>query len=372
MLKAEDRYFVIMAGGRGERFWPVSREAQPKQLISLLGQRSFLQQTVDRVQPLAPAENIFVITNRTQAKQVRAQLPELPGENVLAEPCGRDTCAAVTLGAAVVGHRNENGVMAVLPADHVISDTQSFRQVLLGTMARAAVETQLMTIGIQPTEPSTGYGYILLGKRQGKGDTKGPVFHQVDRFIEKPDLPTAKRFLRSARYHWNAGMFVWSYRNVLEALQRYQPEMADACVRWKEALARPRVFSRMLTQEYPSLTKVSIDYALMEKVPNVWAAEANFDWDDLGSWTALARHLTPDEAGNCAVGDLVQVDACNNVVFDARKKTKAPRPIALVGIQDCIVVLTDDATMVASKGHAQQIKTLVQKLAASKQYRPLL
>lgn len=362
---AGNRFVVILAGGRGERFWPVSREHRPKQLLTLLGERSFLQQTVDRVLPLVPRENVFVITNAAQLAAARRQLPELPKANVVGEPCGRDTCAAVALGAALVGARSRRGVMAVLPADHVIPQPEQFRRVLQDAFELAARDEVIVTIGIKPTEPATGYGYLELGaplpQTSGMRRLKTP-FHRVKRFVEKPPYARAVRYLKSGRHRWNAGMFIWSFPTITGALARHQPELAASCQRWSEA-ASGGALRRILAADYPTLPKVSIDYALLEHAENVVAAEGDFGWDDAGAWTALARHLTPDARGNCSVADLVAVDSAANVVFDAR--TRARGVVATVGIRDSIIVLTDDATLVAAKGEAEKVKTLLAELAAS-------
>lgn len=369
---AAERYVIIMAGGRGERFWPVSREKMPKQLIRLLGARSFLQQAVDRVLPLVPAKNIFVITNQAQLPEVRRQLPRLPKANLVAEPCGRDTCAAVTLGAALVGQRSTRGVMAVLPADHVIPEEKKFQQVLADTFDLAARGQVIVTIGIKPTEPATGYGYIHVGDKlpppQGVKRYK-TTFSKVERFVEKPHYDKAVEYLASGEYRWNAGMFIWSFVTITEGLQKHQPEMAAACERWFKAAGTPKL-ARTLAREYPEIKKISIDFALMEHAQNVVVADGSFAWDDLGSWTALARHLPADAEGNCASADFVHVDAARNVIYDAR--TKHRTPIAVVGLRDSIIVQTDDATMVAHKSQAQKLKDLVAKLGQDKRYRKLV
>jgi mannose-1-phosphate guanylyltransferase len=369
---SNDRYVIIMAGGRGERFWPVSREKTPKQLITLLGKRSFLQQTVERVLPLVPLKNILVITNAVQAPQVQKQLPKLPKENIIAEPVGRDTCAAVTLGAAVTGARSTTAVMAVLPADHVIPDEKQFQQVLNDSFDLAARGQVIVTIGIQPTEPATGYGYIHLGPPlpppQGVKDYQ-TTFRKAERFVEKPHYEKAVEYVESGNYRWNAGMFIWSFVTITEGLRHHQPEMAAACERWFKAAGTPKL-KRVLEKEYPALEKISIDFALLEKAQNVVVAAGDFAWDDLGSWTALARHLKTDEAGNCVQGDFIQVDAARNIIFDARTKNRTP--IAVAGLRDSILVQTDDATLLAHKSQAQKIKGLVAKLAADKKFKHLV
>jgi mannose-1-phosphate guanylyltransferase len=368
----KDRFVIIMAGGRGERFWPVSREKTPKQLIRLLGKESFLQMAVNRVLPVVPAKNVIIITNEAQAPEVQKQLPKLPKENIVAEPIGRDTCAAVTLGAAIVGARSTTGVMAVLPADHVIPEEKKFQQVLADCFDVASRGRAIVTIGIKPTEPATGYGYIHFGDAlpapTGVKKLK-TTFHKVERFVEKPHYEKAVEYVNSGQYRWNAGMFIWSFVTITEGLQKHQPEMAEACHRWFDAASKKKL-SRVIAKEYPDIKKISIDFALLEHAQNVVMAEGNFEWDDLGSWTALARHLKSDPEGNCAVGDFIHVDAARNIIFDARTKNRTP--IAVVGLRDSILVQTDDATMLAHKSQAQKIKEMVKKLAEKKEYKHLV
>src|ERR1044071_2571535 len=279
----KDRFVIIMAGGRGERFWPLSREKTPKQLIKLLGDKSFLQQAVERVLPLVPLKNVLIITNAAQAAEVRKQLPKLPKQNVIGEPVGRDTCAAVTLGAALVGARSTTGVMAVLPADHVIPEEKKFQQVLSDAFDLASRGRAIVTIGIKPTEPATGYGYIRVGEAlpppPGVKSYK-TVFHRAEQFVEKPHFDRALEYVNSGQYRWNAGMFVWSFVTITEGLQKHQPDMYDACQRWFKVANDPGKLARVLAKEYPDLKRVSIDYALMERAQNVVAAEGDFQWDD--------------------------------------------------------------------------------------------
>jgi len=373
-LNLNDRFVIIMAGGKGERFWPVSREKTPKQLISLLGGKSFLQQAVERVLPVVPLKNILVITNEVQAPLVRKQLPKLPKENVVSEPIGRDTCAAVTLGAALVGARSTTGVMAVLPADHVIPEEKKFQQVLTDAFDLATRGQAIVTIGIKPTEPATGYGYIRVGEAlpppQGVKGYK-TVFHRAEQFVEKPHFDRAVEYVHSGQYRWNAGMFIWSFVTITEGLQKHQPEMYAACQRWFKVAANPAKLNKVLAKEYPDVKKISIDFALMEHAQNVVVADGAFEWDDLGSWTALARHLKSDAEGNCAVGHFIHVDAARNIIFDARSKDRRT-PIAVVGLRDSILVQTDDATLLAHKSQAQKVKELVKKLSEDKNLKKLV
>ena len=369
----QDRFVVIMAGGRGERFWPLSREKMPKQLLALLGKKSFLQEAVERVLPLVPAKNIFIITNTAQVAEVRKQLPKLPKNNVVAEPIGRDTCAAVTLGAALVGARSTTGVMAVLPADHVIPNAKKFQQILSDAFDVAAQGQAIVTIGIKPTEPATGYGYIQTGTElptPAGGKKTKTIFFKAERFVEKPNFETALEYVNSGQYRWNAGMFVWSFITVTNGLEKHQPEMFAACQRWFKVAANPAKLAKVLAKEYPDIKKISIDFALMEKAQNVIVADGAFEWDDLGAWPAIARHVKQDAEGNAAVGDFIHVDAARNIIYDARTKNRTP--ICVVGLRDSILVQTDDAVLLAHKSQAQKIKELVKKLAEDKRLKKLV
>ena len=374
-IKADtkDRFVIIMAGGRGERFWPLSREKTPKQLLALLGKRSFLQEAVDRVLPIVPAKNIFVITNEAQLPEVRKQLPKIPKGNLIAEPVGRDTCAAVTLGAALVGARSTTGVMAVLPADHVMPDAKKFQHILGDAFDVAARGQAIVTIGIKPTEPATGYGYIRVGNELPAPDGVKKcktTFFKAEQFVEKPNFEKALEYVNSGQYRWNAGMFVWSFVTITNGLEKHQPEMFAACQRWFKVANNPAKLAKVLAKEYPDIKKVSIDYALMEHAQNVIVADGALEWDDLGAWPALARHLKADAEGNCAVADFIHVDGARNIIYDARTKNKTP--IAVVGLRDSILVQTDDAVLLAHKSQAQKIKELVKKLGEDAKLKKLV
>ena len=368
------RFAIIMAGGRGERFWPLSRESTPKQLIRLLGDTSLLQETVRRIKSVIPVENILVITNESQLKAVRRQLAQLPSANVIAEPCGRDTCAAVALGAAIVAHRCADGVMAVLPADHLIAQSRAFQKVLRDTMKVAAHNDVMVTIGIPATEPSTAYGYIRFVEKKlqaGEYDKVATSMHRVERFVEKPNRSKAKRFVQSGHYYWNAGMFIWSVNTIVHAMEKHQPAMAKVMHEWIDCAGNPRKLKDHLLCAYPRIEKTSIDFALMEKASNVIMAQGAFGWDDLGSWTALTRHVPQDAHGNAWLGQGVQIDSHQNIIFDGRHP-KLRTPLALVGVKEMIVVLTDDVCLLAEKSQDQKIKAMVQTLARSSSTRHLV
>ena len=371
-----ERFAVILAGGRGERFWPLSREATPKQLLALFGKKSFLQETVERIKPLVPLKNVLIITNESQAAAIRKQLPKVPEENVITEPCGRDTCAAITLATAVVGARATTGVMAVLPSDHVIPNKscKKFQRILDESFDLAGQYPAITTIGIKPTAPETGYGYIQMGDPlPPPKDRKGykTAFHVAQQFREKPNFDQAVQYLNSGEFRWNAGMFVFSVPTIIESLLKHKKELHAACERWFQVAGSAAKLKKVLAKEYPEIKKVSFDYGVMEKAQNVLVADGDFEWDDLGSWPAMARHLKPDAAGNCAEADFVQIDAARNVVFDTRPKSKRT-PIAVVGLRDCVIVQTEDTIMVAHKRQCQKIKDLVALLAESKAYKKLV
>lgn len=369
-----DWFVVIMAGGRGERFWPMSRGATPKHLLRLLGDRSLLQQTVERVLPVVPRENVLVITNEGQLAEVRRQLPELPRGNVVAEPMVRDTAAAVALGAALVSARCASRVMAVLPSDHVIREEAKFLGVLVDGLRLAGSAPVMVTIGIPPTEPATGYGYLRVGEswRRGRGKGLGgrTKFCRVEQFVEKPPLKRAMEYVRDGGYRWNAGMFLWSCETVAAGLREHQPGLHEAWERWRRLGKQPVRLARALADDYPGLPRISIDYALMERADNVLVADGEFGWDDLGSWSALGRHLAGDAAGNRVVGEGLFVASEGNLVFDAR--TKRRTPIAMVGLRGVICVQTDDAVLLLEGSGAQRVKELVKLLGEHPRWRRLL
>jgi len=262
--------------------------------------------------------------------------------------------------------------MAVLPADHVIGEEKKFQQVLNDSFDLASRGQAIVTIGIKPTEPNTGYGYIHVGEPLPPPHGVRPyktTFFKAERFVEKPDFDKALEYVNSGHYRWNAGMFVWSFVTITQGLEKHQPEMAAACQRWFKVAGTPKL-AKVLEKEYPDLKKISIDYALMEHAQNVVVANGEFAWDDLGSWTALGRHLKHDPEGNAAVAEFIHVDGARNIIYDARTKNRTP--IAVVGLRDAILVQTDDATLVAHKSQAQKVKELVAKLAASKEYQHLV
>jgi mannose-1-phosphate guanylyltransferase len=264
--------------------------------------------------------------------------------------------------------------MAVLPADHVIPEEKKFQQVLGDAFDLAGRGQAIITIGIKPHGPETGYGYIRVGEGlpppQGVKAYK-TTFFRAEQFVEKPDFDKALEYVGSGQYRWNAGMFIWSFVTITEGLQKHQPEMYETCQRWFKVANNPAKLNKVLAREYPDLKKISIDYALMEHAQNVLVADGSFEWDDLGSWAALSRHLKADAEGNCAVGDFIHVDGARNIIFDARTKDRRT-PIAVVGLRDSILVQTDDAILLAHKKQAQKVKELVKKLAEDPKLKKLV
>jgi len=347
-------YALILAGGSGERFWPLSRRTRPKQLLSLVSNKALLEETLIRLEGLIPAERILILTNTEQESAVRKLLGNFPKENILAEPAKRDTAAAIALGTSWVAVRNHAAIMVVLPADHVITNRPAFQETV-GLAVEAAEETsELVTIGIKPTWACPGFGYIEQGKpvRLRKRPDNDAI-HRVVRFREKPNPDLAESFLRRGNFRWNAGMFVWSVPTVLREFNRHVPELAD----FISQLRTPGNFETVLRERFSKLPRISFDYAIMEKAERVLVLEAAFDWDDIGSWHAVANYFEKDKRGNAANRAITTIDSSNNIVFEQDGTT-----IALIGVHDLIVVRTPDALLVCHRHEAERIKDLIGKL----------
>lgn len=351
-----ERFVVIMAGGRGERFWPQSCAATPKHLLPIVGDKTMLAQTVDRVAGVVPRENIFVLTTQAQLDGCRAACPGLPVANIVGEPMGRDTAAATGLAMLLVKQRNPGATLAMLPADHVIHDTVEYGKLLSVAFEAAESAEVLVTLGIRPTAPETGFGYI---EQYGPWKTiAGRSVMGVKRFVEKPDLETARGYLASGRYFWNAGMFVWRVPVVEAAFMMHAPRLHAGLAQLERAAQTAGGWAKALPEVYPTLEKISVDYALMEKSTNVVVVPATFDWDDVGAWPAIAKHFTPDTAGNVLRGLAVVEGGANNIVV-----SDDGHLTAVVGASDLVVVHTAQATLVVPKEKAQEIKALLKRLA---------
>jgi len=343
-------YALILAGGSGERFWPLSRRNRPKQLLRLVSERTLLEETVARLEGFVPTERVLILTNIEQEKGVRDLLEGFPKQNIIAEPAKRDTAAAVALGAGWVAARDHSATMLAFPADHVIADRAAFQETMK-TAAAAAEETgALVTIGIKPTWACPGFGYIEQGEPvRLRSDGKIAV-HRVVRFREKPNIDLAESFLRKGNFRWNAGMFVWSVPTVLSEFNRHAPELAD----FISQVRSPKDLDKILHERFAKLPRISFDYAIMEKAEHVLVVEASFDWDDVGSWQAVARYFKKDEHGNAANGALTALDSSDNIIFNDGETT-----IALLGVHNLIVVRTGDAILICHRHQAEKIKNLV-------------
>lgn len=346
---------VILAGGSGQRFWPLSRDKRPKQLIPLLPEGPLLSQTVKRLEGLVPISRILILTNAAQIEAIRELLPELPAANVLAEPERRDTGAAVALAAAWVAALDTQATMVMLPADHYIPDTAAFQKVIRAAVRAAESSGDLVTLGVKPTWPCPGYGYIERGEPVAQSGGEG-VFH-VTSFREKPDPKLAEWFLQQGRFVWNAGIFIWTIAALRRELGQHNPALAEFLDRLASEPGCPPSPETILRAGFGDLPQISIDYALVEKSRRVLNLAADFEWDDVGSWHSAARHLPADDSGNRCNRRIFTLDAASNVVF-----SDSVQQVALVGVHDLIVVQTADALLVADSSRAEDIKHLVTKL----------
>jgi mannose-1-phosphate guanylyltransferase len=357
MTEQKDFYAVVMAGGKGERFWPQSRISHPKQLLRLIGNLTLIEQTVERLLPLVPSQNILVITNADYVEPMRKLLESIPAENIIGEPVGRDTAPCVALAAGIIKARSnsDDAVMVMLPSDHIIRDTDPLLDVLSDS-AVPARDGQIVTIGITPTCANTGYGYIHCGDKLSF-DTKTNFCKSLG-FHEKPNLETAEELLAAGCYKWNSGMFVWSVGAIRNAFIEHAPELEKLALELETA-ERDGKLLEVLPQAYADCNKISIDYAVMEKVDKVAVAECSFDWDDVGSWTALRNQIRPDENDNVVRGLYKQLDSSDNIIVSDTNHL-----ISTIDVKDMIIIHTEDATLVCNGKSAQRIKELVHQIGA--------
>ena len=349
-------FSVILAGGSGTRFWPLSRKKRPKQLLPLAGRDSLVRATQKRLVDLVPLDRRIVLTNQDQAEGVRAELEGLlKPENILMEPMGRDTAAAAILGALAVRARDPEGIMAVLPADHVIEPREALTRTLAAASEVAAARPTLVTLGIRPHGPATGYGYIKKG--EPTSSARGLAFHRVEAFKEKPDLDTARAYIEEGRYYWNSGMFIWAASTLLDLARRFLPATLKRLEPLVQA-GQPFPGPEDLREAFLALEKISVDYGILEKAPYVEMVEAPFGWDDVGAWTAIEDHVARDAAGNAVRGLTHLRKTRGTTIF-----TTEDHLVATLGIQDLVIVHTPDATLVARKENVQEIKAIVEALA---------
>lgn len=342
---------LIMAGGRGTRFWPRSRKSLPKQFLSLTGDgKTMIQLTVDRLLPLVNIEDIYISTNAGYYNLVKQQLPDLPEENILCEPIGRNTGPCIGLGAIHIRKKYGDAIMIVLPSDHQIKMPELFRDTLNDASKIAEIDDNLVTIGITPTYPETGYGYIKYdsSKRIQNG-------YNVERFVEKPDLATAKQYVSENKYLWNAGQFVWKVSAILHNIQTYMPETYQrlACI---EKAIHTTSYQKVLSEEFNEMASQSIDYGVLEKAKNIYVVPGNFGWDDVGSWLALERLQKADDKGNVISGNILNIKSQNCIIQGQQKL------IAAVDLDNIIIVDTEDAILICSKDHTADIKEAMAEL----------
>jgi mannose-1-phosphate guanylyltransferase len=349
---------LIMAGGAGTRFWPKSRERRPKQLLPIIGEETMLQSTVRRLLPLIPVENIFIISNQVQYAGIVEQLPMLPAGNIIIEPRPKNTAACIGLGAILLQQHEPDGVMVVLPADHLIGDDEVFRETLLNAGKIAAEQDVLITIGIQPTYPATGYGYIQFSDSP---ITVGPATaYPVKTFAEKPNVETAKSFLDSGDFLWNSGIFVWRIPVIMTQLEEHLPHHYDGLREISRALSKPEQ-AGVIDRVYQQIKSISIDYGVMEKAKNVVVLRGQFRWNDLGSWDEVYKLLSKDQDYNATNGNTHLLLDSGGCLVDVPGKT-----VAAVGIRDMIIVETEDALLLCPRSRAQEVKDVVELLKRRK------
>ena len=346
-------YAVIMAGGQGTRFWPRSRRKRPKQLLNIIGQTTMLEQTVTRISPLVPVERMVVVAGEAYRDLLRQTLPQLPEENFLFEPIGRNTAACVAWATLWVQQRSPQGVMAVLPADHLIRNEPEFLR-LLSVAARAAHPIdRLVTLGIHPTHPETGYGYIRVGEERQSIDDHSVC--RVAQFVEKPSRERAEQFLAEGTYFWNSGMFIWRADSIWGALSRYLPALAQEMEPIGKDLGR-QTLPTVLEEVYPRLPSVSIDVGVMERAGDVWVVPADIGWSDVGSWRALSDFHAPDAMGNVVIGEQRGIDTSGCFIYSPQKL------VATIGLTDLVVIETDDVVLICPKDRDQEVRRLVELL----------
>ena len=348
-MSNNDFYAVVMAGGRGERFWPLGRRMRPKQLLRLTGEKTMLEDTVLRLFPLFSPEKILIVTSAAYIDEARRLLP-IPPENVVGEPAGRDTapCVALALGELRRRGAPADAVMTVLPADHLIAPAAAFQEQLRAAMEFAEKRDVLMTLGVKPTCPATGYGYICCG-----GELE-PGFLAVDRFVEKPPRAEAERYLAQGNYLWNSGIFVWKLATLEAAFDRFVPKLAE----FARKLAASTEPEKFLAEAFPLLERAPIDRSVMEKADNTAVSPVRFEWDDLGSWSSLRDRLERGADGNCGRGRRLMLDSCGNLVI-----SDADHLVGAIGVNNMAIIHTADATLVCPLENDQRIKELLQKLA---------
>ncbi|MCB9209729.1 MAG: NTP transferase domain-containing protein [Ignavibacteriales bacterium] len=343
-------FAVIMAGGVGSRFWPRSKQQKPKQLIRIFGQNTMIQDTVTRLEGLVKKENILVITNQVQKDRVIEQLEDVPKENIIAEPFGKNTAACIGLASAIINKKSKNSVSIILPADHLIKDKSDFQDTIKKAVDFASNSDSLLTIGINPTRPETGYGYIQIIDKPVADN-----IYKVQTFAEKPNLSTAVRFVESGDFLWNSGMFIWKTETILNEISVHLPDLYEGLLKIEESMDNGN-FEDTLTNVYGQLASVSIDYGIMEKSSKVYLTKGHFSWSDVGSWEEVYQLSNKDGNGNSQFGDIYTENTLDSYIFSPRKFT------AIVGLENIIVIDTKDALLICNRDNAQDVKHVVDYL----------
>lgn len=347
-------FALIMAGGVGSRFWPRSKEKTPKQLLKIFGENSMIQDTVERLNGIIPQNNIFIITNKIQKDEIQKQLPSVPTENIIEEPFGKNTAACIGYASLIIKEKVKDAVTLVLPADHIIKDISAFHKTLQ-TAANFANESKgLVTIGIIPTRPETGYGYI-----QFDDAIIGDGIYKVLTFAEKPNYATAVRFIESGDFLWNSGMFIWRIDSILEEIRIFMPELNDGLEIIKKHLHSEN-FSEVLAQVYGQLRSISIDYGIMEKSQKVYLIKGDFGWSDVGSWEEVYLLSPRDNDGNAIIGKVFADNTSDSYIYSPGKFT------AVIGAENFIIINTDDALLVCRRDKAQEVKKVIEHLKFNK------
>ena len=345
-------YAVIIAGGSGTRLWPLSRRSRSKQSLKLVGERTMFQHAVDRLAPLFQPEQIYVVTRKDQSALLSSQVPDLPLSNFINEPVGRGTAPAIGLAAVHLRQRDPEATMAVLTADHYITSTEQFQQALEAASS-IAKDGHLVTLGIKPVSPSTGFGYIQQG--ESMGIIHGFPFFRVERFTEKPELDVARQMVTSGKYSWNSGMFVWRVDRILEEFQNQMPDLYALLLEVEAALERLD-YQAVLVQVWNGVSEQTIDYGVMEHAKDVVVIPVEIGWTDVGSWASLAELLPPDQDGNIFIGPYKEIDTHNTLVFGGK------RLVATIGVKDMVIVDSEDALLVCAKKREQEVREIVEHL----------
>ncbi|HYQ56299.1 MAG TPA: mannose-1-phosphate guanylyltransferase [Draconibacterium sp.] len=349
----KDLYTLIMAGGSGTRFWPRSKTAKPKQYLNIFGEDSLLQDTIYRFASFTKEENIYIVSSATQAKVLEEQTPMLPKENLIYEPIGRNTLPCIGLAAMYAERENPDGVMVVSPSDHLIKDNSLFKETVLSAAKIAEERDGIVTIGITPTYPATGYGYVQTAE-DITGDERIKQF-KVERFVEKPDEATATNYLKEGGFYWNSGLFVFKVSVFLKAVEEFAPELYADLRKIQADFGNP-TYPQTLDTIYRAVESISVDYGIMEHAKNIFLVEGNFAWNDLGSWESVYLTDKKDENGNAGSGETIFLDTKNSYVYSEDSL------VAVVGLEDVIVVQDGNTTLVCKRENAEDIKKIVEKL----------